>query len=79
VYGEEIGTAVRICKCDRDRNLALHRRVCSLELVYFNDSLVRYELNETPVIRISVRTCLTRSGRPVACEGDPECATLAAL
>ena len=75
--GYDVGAAVGIGERDRDRHLALHRRIFRLELDNFHNLLVWYELDEAAVVRIGVRTGLADPSGCVVGERDPEGAAFA--
>src|SRR5216683_5924716 len=79
VHGEQVGTAVAISKCDRDRHLAAKRRVSGLELVHFDNLLVWYKLHEASVVRVGVRRRLASPGQRIVRKRDPERAALAGV
>src|SRR5438034_8580804 len=62
---EKIGTAVGISERDGDGHLATQGRIFRLELVHFDDPLVRHELHEAAAIRVGVSGRLAGPGRHV--------------
>jgi hypothetical protein len=62
---EDLGAAVGIGQCDRDRYLAAQRRIARLELNGFDYLLVRHQPHKAAVVGVGVGGRLARPGRRI--------------
>lgn len=72
VCGVQLGTGPMVLERERDDHLAQHCLAGCFELHDFDHLLVRYKLDEVPMIGVSVRGGLACVGRLVVRERDPE-------
>jgi hypothetical protein len=77
VHREEIGTSFVIAERDRDFHLATQCGVFGLELVHFDDLLVRDEPHEAAMVCVGMSGRLTSRGRRIVRKRYPERAAFA--